>query len=51
MAAQLYFVARSALLDALEALHEQRDAVILVGAQAIYIHTGDADIAVPAYSD
>jgi hypothetical protein len=50
MAAKLYFVARSALLDALEALHEQRDAVILVGAQAIYIHTGDADIAVPAYT-
>jgi hypothetical protein len=50
MNAQLYFVARSALLDALEALHEQRDAVILVGAQAIYIHTGDADIAVPAYT-
>jgi hypothetical protein len=50
MVHQLYSVARSALLDALEALHEQRDAVILVGAQAIYIHTGDADIAVPAYT-
>jgi hypothetical protein len=50
MAAQLYFVARSTLLDALETLQEQRDAVILVGAQAIYIHTGDADIAVPAYT-
>jgi hypothetical protein len=50
MVAQLYCIARSALLDALEALHEQRDAVILVGAQAIYIHTGDADIAVPAYT-
>lgn len=29
---------------------EQRDAVVLVGAQAIYLHTGDADIAVPAFT-
>jgi hypothetical protein len=50
MTRQLYVVARSTLLDALEALDEQRDAVILVGAQAIYIHTGDADIAVPVYT-
>jgi hypothetical protein len=50
MSRQLYFVARTTLLDALEALDEQCDAVILVGAQAIYIHTGDADIAVPAYT-
>ena len=46
----LYAVARTVLLDALEALGEQRDAVILVGAQAIYFHTGDADIAVPAFT-
>jgi hypothetical protein len=46
----LYAVARTVLLDALEALNEQRDAVILVGAQAIYLHTGDADIAVPAFT-
>lgn len=46
----LYAVARAALLDALEALADQRDAVILVGAQAIYLHTGDADIAVPAFT-
>jgi hypothetical protein len=50
MAAELYVVARAALLDALEALDQQRDALILVGAQAIYVHTGDADIAVPAFT-
>jgi hypothetical protein len=46
----LYVVARTVLLDALEALSEQRDAVILVGAQAIYLHTGDADITVPPFT-
>lgn len=46
----LYAVARAVLLDALEALNEQRDALVLVGAQAIYLHTGDADIAVPAFT-
>ena len=43
----LYVLARAALLDALEALGPQRDATILVGAQAIYLHTGDIDLAVP----
>lgn len=37
--------ARSALLDALEALQDQLDAVILIGAQAIYLHTGVANVA------
>jgi hypothetical protein len=46
----LYIVARAALLDALDALGEERDAVVLVGAQAIYVHTGDSDIAVPAFT-
>ena len=36
----LYIAARRVLLDALEALGPQRDAAILVGAQAIYLHTG-----------
>lgn len=35
----------SALLDALDAGREHREAVILIGAQAIYVHTGRADIA------
>lgn len=46
----LYVLARTALLDALEALGPQRDAVILVGAQAIYLHTGSVDLAVPEYT-
>lgn len=41
-----YVVARTALLDALEALGPHRDAAVLVGAQAIYLHTGDAGLAV-----
>lgn len=36
---------RSALLDALTALAEHRDSVIVIGAQAIYLHTGRADVA------
>ena len=44
----LYVRARNALLDAAEALAEQLDAVVLVGAQAVYLHTGDADFAATA---
>lgn len=36
--------ARSALLDALAALKEHRDQVVVVGAQAVYLHTGAAGI-------
>ena len=46
----LYVRARSALLDAAEALAEQLDAVVLVGAQAVYLHTGDADFATAEYT-
>lgn len=42
-----YVLARRVLLDALQALGSQRDAFVLVGAQAIYLHVGDADLAVP----
>jgi hypothetical protein len=45
-----YVVARSVLLDALEALGKQRDAVVVVGAQAIYIHTGTSDLAIPEFT-
>lgn len=45
-----YILARKVLLDALEALGEQRDAIVLVGAQAVYLHTGDADLAVAPYT-
>jgi hypothetical protein len=37
--------ARTVLLDALEALAEHRDAVIVIGAQAVYLRTGGLDIA------
>ena len=46
----LYVRARIALLDAADALSEQLDAVVLVGAQAIYLHTGDADFATAEYT-
>ena len=38
----LYVRAREVLLDALEALGPHRGSIILVGAQAIYLHTGEA---------
>ncbi|MDR3106663.1 MAG: hypothetical protein LBU05_00450 [Bifidobacteriaceae bacterium] len=40
--ADLMARAHSALLDALEALADQRQAVILIGAQPVYLHTGSA---------
>jgi hypothetical protein len=42
--APLYVGARRILLNALEALAEHRGAVILAGAQAIYVRTGSADL-------
>lgn len=46
----LYVRARRVLLDATDALAEQLDAIVLVGAQAIYLHTGDADLAIAEYT-
>ena len=46
----LYVAARSVLLDALEALGPQRDAIVLVGAQAIYLHTGAIEFEVAEYT-
>jgi hypothetical protein len=46
----LYINAREVLLDALEALGPHRSSLVLVGAQAIYLHTGDADIAVAPFT-
>ena len=46
----LYVRVRAALLDAADALTEQLDAVVLVGAQAIYLHAGDADFATAEYT-
>lgn len=45
-----YVAARRVLLDALEALGDHRAALILVGAQAIYLHTGEGDLAVAPYT-
>ena len=42
-----YVAARRVLLDALAALQGHLDNLILVGAQAVYHHTGDADLNVP----
>ncbi|HCT80809.1 MAG TPA: hypothetical protein DGT23_30435 [Micromonosporaceae bacterium] len=41
----LLVAARGALLDALEALKEHRNAVVVIGAQAIHLHTGGAQVA------
>ncbi len=43
--ADLLTAARSALLDALQALQPHIHAVIVIGAQAIYLHTGAARVA------
>jgi hypothetical protein len=47
---ELYNVARRVLLDALEALGVHLDAVVVVGAQAIYLRVGEADLAVAAFT-
>jgi hypothetical protein len=48
--APIYVAARRVLLDALAALAPQTDAVIVVGAQAVYMRTGRADIAIAPYT-
>ncbi len=45
-----YVAARRALLDALDALAPHLDALVLVGAQAVYLHTGASQLAVAAYT-
>lgn len=46
----LYVRARAALLDATDALAPFLDAMVLVGAQAVYLRTGDADLIVAEYT-
>lgn len=41
---ELYVASRRALLDALEALADQIGSVILIGAHAVYVYTGEADV-------
>lgn len=45
-----HLLARRVLLDALGALGPHRRAVVLVGAQAIYLHVGEGDLAVAPYT-
>lgn len=47
---ELYVLARRVLLDALEALGPHREAVTLVGAHAIYMRVGEADLPVAPYT-
>jgi hypothetical protein len=46
----LYVAARRVLLDALTALHDHLGAIVLVGAQAVYIHTGEGDLEVAPFT-
>lgn len=46
----LYVAARSVLLDALTALQPHGMSVIVAGAQAIYLRTGDANLAIAPYT-
>jgi hypothetical protein len=47
---ELYVMARRVLLDALDALGSHRDAIVLVGAQAVYLRVGEADLAVAPFT-
>jgi hypothetical protein len=47
---ELYVLARQVLLDALYGLGAHRHAVVLVGAQAVYLRVGDADLAVAPFT-
>jgi hypothetical protein len=47
---RLYVAARRVLLDALEAIKPHLNALVLVGAQAVYVHAGEADLAVAPYT-
>lgn len=46
----VYVLARSVLLDALFALADHSTAVIVAGAQAVYLHTGAANLAIAPYT-
>jgi hypothetical protein len=47
---EIYIAARRVLLDALTVLAPHGDAIILAGAQAVYIRTGAADLAIAPYT-
>lgn len=45
-----YITARKALLDVLDVLGPHLKSIVLVGAQAIYIHTGEAEFAISPFT-
>jgi hypothetical protein len=45
-----YVLARRALLDGLDALAPHLDSIVVVGAQAVYVHTGPADLPVAEFT-
>jgi len=45
-----YVAARRVLLDALVGLQGQADALVIAGAQAVYLHTGEGDLAVAPFT-
>jgi hypothetical protein len=47
---ELLTAARSALLEALEALRAHIEAVVVIGAQAIYLHTGRGTVALAEFT-
>lgn len=47
---ELYVLARGVLLDVLEVFGAHRDAIVLVGAQAIYLRVGEGDLAVAPFT-
>jgi hypothetical protein len=49
-AESLYVASRRVLLDAIDALKDHRDALILVGAQAVYLRSERANLAVAAFT-
>lgn len=46
----LYVLARRALLDGLAALRPHLGSIVVVGAQAVYLHTGPADLATAEFT-
>jgi hypothetical protein len=46
----VYIAARTVLIDALEALGAYRSAVVIVGAQAVYLQTGDAGLSAAPFT-
>lgn len=48
--AEEVIMARTGMLDALEALQSHLDALVIVGAQAIYLHTGSIQVALAEFT-